>query len=425
MGVSLKKTRTSSLIVDFFFIAVFLATITEIFTFVLKGLFVGKVISLADEAFTVGLLLYTCLTRSKFCQRNTLIAVVCFSFVGLLGNLLCNTGVKPALLGLFNTLKPILVFWCFAQYDFEWVDFSRLMKRFCFFFPIIALSYIADFFTPEFRRFLGYGIGESRGGFRSLGGLFVKQTNGTLWLLVYFIYYRYYASTKHKWKSWLSVMFILASIKVKDILGVLIGVSLTVAKKLKASYFLVIVPLVMLLFFLYSMLLPQHYAEYFEGDSKNTKIARVALNQTSLLIGKDYFPLGVGFGQFGSPTSSDCESKVYHLYGIDRVWGLTGDKNDVNFMYDTFWPMILGETGFLGMLMYILILYFAFSPFLKRFCISTNDKLVLFPSLLFVIFLVESMGKPVFSGPPHSFVLWGIAGIFYSLSKKTYTKDFL
>ena len=413
-----------SLIIDVFFVVVLLATIAEVFSFVLKGLLVGRVVSLADEVFAAGLVVYTCFTRRKFLNKKLLVSMFLFAIVGLLGNFFRKTGFEPAVLGLFSTLKPVLVFWCFSQFDFTWDDFYRLMKRFVFFFPIIAISYIADFFFVDFRKFLGIGGCEYRGGLRTLGGLFVKQTTGILWSLVYFIYYRFYSSIKFRGRSYLSMAFIMASIKVKDILGLLIGIVITSVKRIKIKYAVVILPLIVLLFFLYSLLLPQHYSYYFEGDPKDTNIARVALVHTSLSIGKDFFPLGVGFGQFGSPTSNNWNSRVYQMYGIDKVWGLTGDSDDVNFMYDTFWPMILGETGYLGTLMYLLILFYSFGPFLKRFCASTSDKLVLFPSLLFVIFLVESMGKPVFSGPPHSFVLWGFAGIFYSLSKKTYTKDF-
>ena len=409
-------------IIDTFFIVVLLATITEVFTFVLKGLFIGKVVSLADEFFAAGLIVYTCFSRRKFLNKKLLWSILLFTIAGFLGNYLRRTSIEVAVLGMFSTLKPVLVFWCFSQFDFTWNDFHRLMKHFAFFFPLIAISYIADFLFIDFRKFLGIGPCEYRAGLRTLGGLFVKQTNGILWSLVYFIYYRFYSPIKFRGRSYFSMAFIIASIKVKDILGLLIGIIITSVKKIKIKYAVVILPLIVFLFLLYSLLLPKHYSYYFEGDPKDTNIARVALTYTSFSIGNDFFPLGVGFGQFGSPISNNWNSIVYQMYGIDNIWGLTGE-DDVIFMYDTFWPMILGETGYLGTLIYMFILYFSFGPFLKRFCNSTSDKLVLFPSLLFIIFLVASTGKPVFSGPPHSFVLWGIAGIFYSLSKKTYTKD--
>lgn len=42
------------------------------------------------------------------------------------------------------------------------------------------------------------------------------------------------------------------------------------------------------------------------------------------------------------------------------------------------------------------------------------------PAFLFIAFLGFSVGKPVFTGPPHSLVLWGFAGLFYSLKNTTY-----
>ena len=93
-------------------------------------------------------------------------------------------------------------------------------------------------------------------------------------------------------------------------------------------------------------------------------------------------------------------------------------------MSDTFWPMIFGETGLLGTLVYLIILYKAFGLYVKGFLKDTSDKRYVMPAFFFIVFLGSSLGKPVFSGPPHSLVVWGIAGIFYSLCKKHYVNTY-
>ncbi len=74
--------------------------------------------------------------------------------------------------------------------------------------------------------------------------------------------------------------------------------------------------------------------------------ARNVLYGASLQIAGDKFPLGVGFGRFGSWGSRLQYSPVYTEYGIAGVWGLS--PNAPRFIMDTTWPSILGEAGVLG-----------------------------------------------------------------------------
>ena len=77
---------------------------------------------------------------------------------------------------------------------------------------------------------------------------------------------------------------------------------------------------------------------------------RVALHVVGIRILGDYFPLGSGFGTFGSYLSGEYYSNIYALYGIDRVWGMS--KNFYSFISDVFWPYIYGQFGLFGLLIY-------------------------------------------------------------------------
>ena len=413
-------TPNKKLVLNGLFAAIFFSTINEIFTYVVTGTAIGKVVSMADELYTIFLLFYTYVVTGKLKHVKILWAAVVFSICGLLGNVLNHTTIMVAIMGLFNTMKPVIVFYCLCQYDFEWRDFYGLMKKFTYFFPVIAISYVLDLFFPMFRISIGLFDLEYRAGIRSLGGLFVKQTNGILWALVYYIFYKYYAVRKHKLYYYISIVAIFMSLKVKDILGFCVAYFFTLFKKVRVKYLFIGAPVMIALFVGYMTLMPEHYAEYFESDGDDSNVARVALNVTSLKIGIDHIPFGVGFGQFGSPTSRDYDSNVYSNYGIDMVYGLTNREGDPNYMCDTFWPMILGETGILGVAAYLWLLFVSFGPFLKRFINNTHDINILFPCFLFIYFLTATIGKPMLVGPPHSFVLWGLAGLFYSLCNASY-----
>ena len=57
------------------------------------------------------------------------------------------------------------------------------------------------------------------------------------------------------------------------------------------------------------------------GETENTQ-ARVALYKTSVLVGRDYFPLGAGLGRYGSWLSREHYSPLYVAYDLSDIRGL-------------------------------------------------------------------------------------------------------
>lgn len=92
---------------------------------------------------------------------------------------------------------------------------------------------------------------------------------------------------------------------------------------------------------------------YYQTDGS----ARGELTVASVEIAMDHFPLGTGFATFGSNTSASggYYSPVYYVYELDTVWGLSPENH--SFLSDTFWPIVLGQFGFLGFAIYILMLF--------------------------------------------------------------------
>ena len=147
-------------------------------------------------------------------------------------------------------------------------------------------------------------------------------------------------------------------------------------------------------------------------------VARNAMYITSVDIAKDYFPFGAGFGRYGSWISRKYYSSLYDEYDLSSVYGMSEEKT--SFINDTFWPMVLGETGFIGLALYAGILL-SFVKTLYRQAKNESDKYVkafqLGTLMILIQSLVESIASPVYVGPPKIYFIFGSIGICYSLNK--------
>jgi hypothetical protein len=76
--------------------------------------------------------------------------------------------------------------------------------------------------------------------------------------------------------------------------------------------------------------------------------ARGLLYVTGFEIGQAHAPFGAGFGRFGGFASRLYYSPLYDEYGLSHVFGLS--REAPQFIEDTYWPHILAETGWGGML---------------------------------------------------------------------------
>jgi len=112
--------------------------------------------------------------------------------------------------------------------------------------------------------------------------------------------------------------------------------------------------------------------------------ARSKLLTTSFQIAEDYFPLGTGFGTYGSHLSTVNYSEVYYKYGLNKVYGLTEKFN--SFASDNFWPMIIGQVGVFGFIGYALI----HLTLLTKILFKIGDKRKYLVSLLMYSYLLIS-----------------------------------
>ncbi len=147
------------------------------------------------------------------------------------------------------------------------------------------------------------------------------------------------------------------------------------------------------------------YWYYFSPYARGLARGQFAYN--SIRIAKDYFPLGTGFGTFGSRAAQIWYSPVYYWYDMYRTNGM--DPLWPAYACDTFWPMILGESGVIGLLAYaglVIVLFIAVLRLQKKGAWIFTAALT-----AFLYELIETTGALAFSDPAavHFALLLGLA----------------
>ena len=148
-----------------------------------------------------------------------------------------------------------------------------------------------------------------------------------------------------------------------------------------------------------------------DDEDGRTEPARVALYVGSVEIARDHFPLGAGMGRYGSWMSRVEYSPLYAEYGLNRIPGLRADNSQ--YATDTFWPMVVGEFGVIGVL--------AYSAFLAGIGLTlwalgrkaTDPVMATFVVAGLAVLtaaVIESTATPMFTSPPRSYLLFAALG---------------
>jgi hypothetical protein len=147
--------------------------------------------------------------------------------------------------------------------------------------------------------------------------------------------------------------------------------------------------------------------------------ARTVLTLDSFDVAAEHFPVGAGFGRFGSAVAASTYSPEYVERGYPEIWGLGSTPEEGRFLTDTEWPAIIGESGFLGAVAFALGL-FAIHRASRRLWTSSGSPLVRWVGLMAagwtVACLVQSVATVTFTGPPIFGLFFGLVGVVAALS---------
>jgi hypothetical protein len=158
---------------------------------------------------------------------------------------------------------------------------------------------------------------------------------------------------------------------------------------------------------------------YHDYIGKSTPEARTVLTVDSVKVAAGYFPLGAGFGRFGSAGAATNYSPEYVARGYPYVWGLGRTEEEGRFLTDTEWPAIVGETGFFGAAAFALGLLAIYRAGMRLWA-AHRTSLVRWAGLTsagwVVASVVQSVATVTFTGPPVFGLLFGLVGIVAALS---------
>lgn len=116
-----------------------------------------------------------------------------------------------------------------------------------------------------------------------------------------------------------------------------------------------------------------------------TTEARSILLYVGIDLFKKYFPLGAGLATFGTAAAQKYYSPVYGIYGLSNRHGFTFDNP--LYLTDNFWPAVIGETGLIGLVVFLVTLYFAFKYLYKK-CNQTNMSRMII--IFFIVTILSS-----------------------------------
>ena len=136
-----------------------------------------------------------------------------------------------------------------------------------------------------------------------------------------------------------------------------------------------------LLLFAAAAIIYQFISYYF---MMGTESARAMLTLAAPFVAWDHFPFGSGWGTFASAFSAEPYSPVYGMYRMAGIWGISPDYPA--FVSDTYWPMIIGQTGFFGFAGFIAALVI----FVRKVMVLKNDRPALAGALNALLYLLIS-----------------------------------
>ena len=126
-------------------------------------------------------------------------------------------------------------------------------------------------------------------------------------------------------------------------------------------------------------------------------------------IAEDNFPLGSGFASFGGDQARINYSPVYMKYGFNNIYGLSKQKD--MFLNDNYLGMILAQTGYFGLLLYLILLYNIFHIINKDVELAFRLKNLMISALLMTY--VSSIATGIIK-TPNGVLIFAVLGILIS-----------
>lgn len=182
---------------------------------------------------------------------------------------------------------------------------------------------------------------------------------------------------KEKNMKWIILSLVLVGLTLRSKgFGYIALVILMVIYKKKISIKQIIITLLVLL------LVGSSSISYYYLNPKSVRA--IAIN-TSFKIANDNFPIGSGFGTYGTVTSTNPSmySKTYEKYGLDQIYGFSKDYGA--YAGDGGVATIIGQFGFIGTMIFIIMLILILKKLMIFKCLNErNDYIILLISYIII-----------------------------------------
>lgn len=360
--------------------------------------------------------------------------LLAFLVAGMVSGLVAGAPSKTLALGTIYAAKGAAYYFAVAQLSWTRSEVALLTKAFLTSGLIIAVSGIANLLIPEAwaKIFAPTGNYDVRFGNLSLIGVFSHPTTFAFMMALFsvatFAHVRIFGTRRSLgWLSMLTILESVLSMRRRLWLALVVGLT-SVYARTKGTGTIVIAsltlgPLALLIAwpFLTEILIGLSN-EYF-SDAGQSQAARTVMTASSLEIANTGLGLGAGFGQFGSWIAALHYSPIYRELNFERIYGLAPlEWKGANFLTDTFWPAVIGESGWLGLLFFAFALASIFLFFFRNSSTKTTEPYVRWLATVGVgwsfIYLIDSLAAPTFTAP-HSLLFFGLAGVVFSITDKT------
>ena len=354
-----------------------------------------------------------------------------FVLFGIASSLVMAVPGRIWLPALTLAIKGVLFGWAVAQADWTYEDIQRVCRSAAALICLLGTCGIANFLAPSaWAELVKTTYVDSRYGFLSINGPFVHPAAyGRVMALCALGALAYAAafgrSRMTTFLASIAAVAAIASFRRKTIVGLLVS---SIIVRFWSARWSTLLAVAFLAPFGFTILWDQISStvsttiqDYLLNDAARTRLTR-----DGGAIANDYFPLGAGFGRFGSAIARESYSPEYVRLGYASVYGLGPDvygldpEAETSFLIDTQWPAVVGESGWFGMLAFAVGL----GAVLHRCFIHRRslDPTVRFLAVVgigwSILFLIESVAAPVYTSAPSYPLLFAVVGLLVSHASK-------
>lgn len=124
---------------------------------------------------------------------------------------------------------------------------------------------------------------------------------------------------------------------------------------------------------------------------------RIGALFTGFDIMKDHFPLGSGFGTYGTSLSYSTDSKLYSIYNSINYELMMDPNFGYASMSDTYWPAIYAQIGIIGFIVFIYCMILCFKSI--RYNKGADGANKIASMFIMIYMLVVSLTEAIYLNP--------------------------